>query len=57
MHTHTGDMAVFNTHSKTQMQKNVSLPFLPSKRQVIAVVNTISAIQTAEFLKRKGHSQ
>jgi len=50
---HGVDMAL-SISKDTQAHEGMSpSPFLPPKKQVIAVVNTVSAFPSAEFLERK----
>lgn len=55
MHIHEVDTAVSISKDTQPHEETSPSPFLPPKRQVIAVVNTVSAFPTAVFLERKDH--
>lgn len=55
MHIHEADTAVSISKDIQPHEETSPSPILPPKRQVIAVVNTVSAFPTAVFLERKDH--
>lgn len=55
MHIHEVDTAVSISKDTQPHEETSPSLFLPTKRQVIAVVNNVSAFPTAVFLDRKDH--